>query len=213
MSKPKRQLLKTGEKVLFAIVGVFVVLATIAYIALEVVRMNSDKEMFVSKTSFDFSEAGQRGSKYFRKANCTSCHRAVRNGTNMGVDLDGVGSIRSYDWIYSFLTNPEKTYGAKTIDHGLKPKEAYYVAEMPDNKLRDIAHFISELKAEQGSSSSAVPPEGRSEFIDNMVKMWAPPEWDKKYGDVRNKPVDSVITQHEEKKKPISEPAQSEQKH
>jgi len=200
MSKQKRQLLKTGEKVLFAIVGVFVALATVAYIALEVVRLNSDKEMFVSKTSYDFSEAGQRGSKFFREANCTSCHRAVRNGTNMGLSLDGVGSVRSYDWLYAFLKNPEKNYGTRTLDHGLRPKEAFYVAEMPDDKLRDIAQFISELKAEQGSSSAAVPPEGRSEFIDNMVKMWAPPEWEEKYGDVRNKPVDSVITEHEQHK-------------
>ena len=196
MSKQKRQFLKTGEKVLFAIVGVFVALATIAYIALEVVRLNSHEKMFVSKTSYDFSAAGKRGSKFFRVDRCTDCHRAVRNGTNMGLSLDGVGSVRSVDWIYSFLTNPEKTYGTRTIDHGLKPKEAYYVAELPDNQLKDIAQFISELKAEQGSSSSAVPPEGRSEFIDNMVKMWAPPEWEEKYGDVRDKPVDSIITQH-----------------
>jgi len=197
MSNQKRQIFKTGEKVLFAIVGVFVALATVAYIALEVVRLNSDKEMFVSKTSYNFSEAGQRGSKYFRKANCTSCHRAVRNGTNMGLSLDGVGSTRSYDWIYSFLMNPEKTYGSRTLDHGVRPKEAYYVSELPDDQLKDIARFISELKAEQGSSSAAVPPEGRSEFIDEMVKMWAPPEWEQKYGDVRDKPVDSVITEHE----------------
>jgi len=199
MSDKKRQFLKTGEKVLFAIVGVFVALATVAYIAMEVVRINSEKEMFVSKTSYDFSEAGQRGSKFYREANCNSCHRALRNGTNMGLSLDGVGSVRSYDWLYSFLTNPESTYSTRTIDHGLK-KEAAYVADMPDNQLRDIAHFISELKAEQGSSSAAVPPEGRSEFIDNMVKIWAPKDWEEKYGDVRNKPVDTVITEHSQRK-------------
>ena len=198
MSEKKKSYLKTGEKVLFAIVGVFVALATVAYAAMEVVRLSSEKPMFVSKTSFDFSEAGQRGSKYFREARCTSCHRAVRNGTNMGLSLDGVGSVRSYDWIYSFLIHPEKTYGSRTLDHGSKPKEAFYVAQMPDNQLKDIARFISELKAEQGSSSAELPPEGRSEFIDSMVKLWAPPEWDEKYGDVRKRkkhPQDSQITQ------------------
>ena len=183
----KKQSLKTGEKVLFSIVGVFIVLATIAYVILEAVRLNSDTPMFESKTSYDFSAEGAKGSELFRVGRCTACHRALRNGTNMGLSLDGVGSVRSYDWLYTFLKNPEATYGAKTIDHGPKPKEAFYVSEMPDEELRAIARFISELKAEQGSSSAAVPPDGRSEFIDNMVKIWAPPEWDAKYGDVREK--------------------------
>jgi hypothetical protein len=53
--------------------------------------------------------------------------------------------------------------------------------------LRALAKFISELKADQGSSSAPVPPEGRSEFIDDMVKVWAPKEWNEKYEDVRKK--------------------------
>lgn len=183
----KKQTFKTGEKVLFAIVGVFILLATIAYVVLESVRMNSDKPMFESKTNFDFTAEGAKGSELFRLGRCTSCHRALRNGTNMGLSLDGVGSARSYDWIYNFLKNPEQAYDAKTIDHGPRPKEAYYVAEMSDADLKAIARFISELKAEQGSSSAPLPPEGRSEFIDSMVKMWAPTEWDAKYNDVRDK--------------------------
>ncbi len=183
----KKQMLKTGEKVLFGIVGVFVVLAVIAYIILESVRMSSDKPMFETKTSYDFSEQGSIGSALFRESRCTSCHRALRNGTNMGLSLDGVGSLRTYDWLYNFLKNPEQTYGSTTLDHGEAPKEAAYVARMPDDQLQAIARFISELKAEQGSASAPVPPDGRSEFIDNMVKTWAPKEWKEKYSDVRDK--------------------------
>ncbi len=184
----KKQILKTGEKVLFAIVGVFVVLAIIAYIMLETYRLSSDKPMFESKTSYDFTELGSKGSQIFRQSRCTSCHRALRNGTNMGLSLDGVGSLRTYDWLYSFLKNPEATYEAATIDHGPSPKEAAYVAKMSDDDLKAIATFISELKSEQGSASAPMPPEGRSEFIDSMVKTWAPKEWEQKYGDVRDKP-------------------------
>lgn len=183
----KKQILKTGEKVLFAIFGVFIFLAIVAYAILETYRLSSDKPMFESKTSYEFTELGSKGSKIFRESRCTSCHRALRNGTNMGLSLDGVGSLRTYDWLYSFLKDPEKTYGAATIDHGAAPKEAAYVAKMPDEELKAMAQFISELKSEQGSASAPVPPEGRSEFIDNMVKAWAPKEWEEKYSDVRTK--------------------------
>ncbi|MGD8937926.1 MAG: cytochrome c [Gammaproteobacteria bacterium] len=188
MSRQK-QPLKTGEKVLVSIVVVFILLAAISYVLLETVRLNSDKPLFESKTSFDFTDEGARGSKIFRESRCTSCHRALRNGTNMGLSLDGVGSARSYEWIYSFLKDPENTYDAKTLDHGKSPKEAAYVAKLPDEDLQAVARFISQLKAEQGSSSAPVPPEGRSEFIDSMVKAWAPKEWQEKYEDVREKPL------------------------
>ena len=184
----KKQILKTGEKVLFAIVGVFILLAIIAYIMLETYRLSSDKPMFETKTNYDFTELGSKGSQIFRQSRCTSCHRALRNGTNMGLSLDGVGSLRTYEWLYSFLKDPENTYGAATIDHGPSPKEAAYVARMSDDDLKAMATFISELKSEQGSASAPVPPEGRSEFIDSMVKTWAPKEWEQKYGDVRDKP-------------------------
>jgi len=154
---------------------------------METVRLRSDKPMFENKTSYNFSTEGAAGSALFRTSRCTSCHRALRNGTNMGLSLDGVGSVRTYDWLYQFLTDPETTYVAKTVDHGESPKEAAYVMVLPDENLRKIARFISELKAEQGSSSAPMPPEGRSEFIDSMVKAWAPPEWDEKYQDIRDK--------------------------
>ncbi len=90
----------------------------------------------------------------------------------------------------AFLTQPEKTYDARTIDHGPAPKEAAYVAELPPNVLNDIAAFLSELRADQGSAAAPKPPEGRSEFIDNMLKAWAPKDWDERYTDVRKKPAE-----------------------
>ncbi len=179
--------LKIGEKILFGIFGVFIVLATLSYIALEIVRTRSPEPLFQVKTHYDFSPVGEQGSVMFREANCTSCHRALRNGTNMGLDLDGIGTKRTPEWIYQFLKEPEATYTARTLDHGARPKEASYVAELPDTTLVAIATFLSELRADQGSASSPMPPEGRSSFIDNMLKAWAPESWREKYGDVRDR--------------------------
>ena len=144
----KKQSLKSGEKILFGIVVVFIGLAVIAYAGLETYRMSRTEPMFVSKTHYDFTEEGRVGSRLFRKSGCTACHRALRNGTNMGLSLDGVGSVRSLDWLVAFLTDPEKAYGAKTIDHGPAPKEAAYVAQLPEQDRHAIAVFISQLKAE-----------------------------------------------------------------
>lgn len=190
-----KQGLKQGEKVLFGIFGAFLVAAIIAYIGLEIVRYKSEKPLFEISTHFDFSEAGKRGSQIFREARCTSCHRAVRNGTNMGLSLDGVGSKRTREWLYQFLADPEKTYGQRTLDHGLAPKEAAYVATLPEADRRDLAAFLSELTADRGSASSPLPPEGKSEFIDNMLKMVAPEGWKEKYQDVRQQDSETTQTQ------------------
>jgi hypothetical protein len=124
----------------------------------------------------------------------------------MGLSLDGVGSYRTLDWLVAFLADPEKTYGAKTFDHGPKPKEAAYVAELPEKDRYDIAMFISQLKSEQGSSSAPMPPEGRSEFIDSMVGAWAPKSWKEKYTDIREKDPKDVQLSDESDKKSLEKP-------
>jgi hypothetical protein len=192
-----KQSLKPGEKVLFTIFGVFVVVAVIGYITLEAVRMHSQKPMFVVRTHYDLTPEGDRGSVIFRKSRCTDCHRAMNNGTNMGLDLDGLGSSKSKAWILAFLRDPEKTYGTKTVDHGMAPKEAAYVAKMPLADLDAMATFISELKADQGSPSAPEPPKGRSKFIDDMVKMWAPKTWKQEFKDVRTENLGNNNSQGE----------------
>lgn len=182
----KSQPLKSGEKILFIVFGVFFVLALIAYVGLETVRLTSDEPMFKSTTFFDFSEEGKAGSAIYRKANCNACHRALRAGTSMGLSLDGIGSKRSVEWLEEFLIDPEKMYG-RTLDHGLPPKEAAYASELPPEDRRRIAIFLSELRADPGSSVSKMPPPEHSAFVDNMVKMFAPAEWKEKYTDIRDR--------------------------
>lgn len=186
----KNQPLKPGEKILFTVAGVFVVFAIIAYIIMQIVIANSDKPLFEVKTTANLSAEGQHGSYLFRTNGCTTCHRALRNGTNMGqtADLDGIGSRRTMQWMYAFLQYPEANYPSKTLDHAPGQRSAAYVAELPPEDLHAIAVFLSELKSEQGSSSAPIPPKGDSPFIDSMVKTWAPKEWKEKYKDVRDDP-------------------------
>jgi len=190
MADTKKQPLKPGEKVLFTVAGVFVALAIVAFIVLQIVSANSEKPLFETKTHASLSAEGQTGSELFRKNGCTTCHRALRNGTNMGqtADLDGIGSRRTQEWLYAFLQHPGETYGAQTIDHAEGDRSAAYVAMMPKEKLHAIATFLSELRSEQGSSSAPVPPKGESPFIDMMVETFAPSEWKTKYKDIRDKP-------------------------
>lgn len=182
-----KQLLKKGEKVMFVMFGLFFVIVMIGYAMLETYRITSDKPIFVQRTHFDFSPEGKQGSELYRLANCNSCHRALRSGTSMGLSLDGIGSKYSLERIHDFLINPEDVYGAPTIDHGTRPKEAAYVANMPKEDLRLIAIFLSELKADAGSSVAKTPPPGRSPFIDTMIGSFAPENWKEKYQDIRDK--------------------------
>jgi cytochrome c553 len=175
--------LKTGEKILFAIVAAIMVFAGVTFVALEYIRSHKNTQMYPTTTFFDFSPEGLKGSETFRRERCTTCHRAMRNGTNQGIDLDGIGSRQSYDQLYAFLRHPEKNYEKRTVDHGFG-KEAGYVAALPDEELKAMARFLSELKARQGSADAPMPPE-RSGFIDEMVKLWAPSDWKAERHDVR----------------------------
>lgn len=186
----RKQPLKQGEKILFTIAIVFIIFAVLAYIALEAYRLNSSDPVFEVTTHFSLSEGGHQGSELFRGQRCTACHRAMRNGTNMGLSLDGVGSRRTQQWLYDFLRDPEATYSATTFDHGYPPKEAAYVSALPAEDLLLIATFLSELRSDPGSPSASAPPEGPSAFIDGMLKMFAPDSWKEKYEDVRERPAD-----------------------
>ena len=185
-----KQSMKQGEKILFGIFGIFLVVAIVGYIAMEAFRLTSGKQLFPITTSFEMSPDGLEGSRLFREKQCTACHRALRNGTNlMGRTLDGIGSKLTAEQIEYFLQQPERAYferySAPTLDHALG-REAEYVADLPDAELHAIAVFLSELKSEQGSPSAPQPPPGRSQFIDNMVKMFAPESWREKYNDIRD---------------------------
>lgn len=177
--------MKFGEKILFGVFLLIGIFAVASLVMMETVRARMDKPMYPTTTHFDFSAEGLRGSVLFRKEGCTACHRAVRNGTNMGLDLDGIGSKRSPEYLAAFLRNPEATYSSKTLDHGLEPKEAAYVAKLPEQELQALAVFLSELRATQGSPDAPLPPSERSGFIDEMVKVWAPGNWKSEYHDVR----------------------------
>lgn len=176
--------LRLGEKILFGIAAAFVLFAILSFTGMEIYRARSGKQMYVQTTHFDFSPEGLKGSQRFRDLGCTDCHRAVRNGSNNGLSLDGIGSRRTVENLSAFLHDPEANYRLQTVDHG-PDKGAAYVAKLPEQDLHAITIFLSELKATQGSPDARMPTEGHSGFIDEMVKIWAPSSWKSQYKDVR----------------------------
>jgi len=184
--------LKRGEKILFGVFALIGIFAVASFIMLEIVRARMDKPLYPAHIHYDFSAEGLRGSTIFRKAECTQCHRAIQNGTSAGVDLDGIGSKRTLQYLRDFLKNPEATYAAKTIDHGSAPKEAAYVAKMSASDLEAMAVFLSELRADQGASVARLPVAGKSGFIDEMVRVWAPDNWKSDYKDIREEANSNV---------------------
>lgn len=176
--------MKLGEKLLFGGFAVIGIMAFVSWLVLEVVRSRLDKPMY-PVLQYNFSTEGLRGSELFRTAGCTVCHRAMRNGTNMGLVLDGIGSKRTLEYLNKFLIDPEAAYPGTTMDHG-PSKGAAFVAQLPRGDLQAIAVFLSELRANPGSNASRLPPVGgESKFIDEMVRMWAPESWKSEYKDVR----------------------------
>jgi len=190
--------LRLGEKILFGIAALFMLFAVISFVAMEIYRARSGKQMYAATSHYDFSPEGLKGSQRFRDLGCTGCHRAVRNGTNQGVSLDGIGSRRSLDYLIAFLHQPETTYPAQTLEHG-PDKGAAYVAALPESDLHSIAVFLSQLKASQGSPDARLPAEERSGFIDEMVKIWAPSAWKSEYHDVREESASAHREDHEDR--------------
>jgi cytochrome c553 len=186
----KQHRMKTGEKILFGIFGLFLLFTAIGFMMLEHIRHTKETPMYPIANHYDFSKEGLRGSTIFREKSCTNCHRALRDGTNMGVVLDGLGSKYSFDYFYNFLKNPEKTYRAKTVDHGPPPKMAAYVSALPDSDLRAIAQFLSELRADQGAADSPIPPREKSAFIESILQSLAPSGWKKDFKDIRDGETD-----------------------
>jgi len=174
--------MKTGEKVLFWIFGLFILISVAGFIMLEYIRHTQTTPLYPITNHYDFSKEGLRGSTLFREKGCTNCHRALRDGTNMGVVLDGLGSKYDVTYFYNFLKNPEATYGARTIDHGAPPKTAAYVSDLPDSDLRALARFLSQLRSDPGAADSPVPPEEKSPVVESFLKSLAPSAWKKDSG-------------------------------
>lgn len=162
------------------------IITVVSFFSLESIRRHSDKPLYPILTHFEFTPEGERGYGIYQQKNCYECHHAVGSGTSMGVSLDGLGSKHDLNYFYNFLKYPEKTYGAKTLDHGAPPKAAAYVSDLSDDDLHAMAVFVSELKADQGSSSSFEPPKEASGFVDAMIQMWTPAGWKANFTDIRD---------------------------
>jgi Cytochrome c. len=178
--------LRAGEKILFGIVIFLGFVVVQNFASLEWIGYHSPKPLYPILTHYDFSPDGKKGSVLFRTDWCTECHRAIGNGTSSVLDLDGEGSRRSEKWIEAFLAEPAKNYGAPTFDHG-PTQDAAWVAKLPAQDRHYLAVFLSELTADRGAPDAKMPPQGKSSFIDDMLRVWAPESWRIGFSDIRNK--------------------------
>jgi hypothetical protein len=175
-----------GEKVLFGIAGLFVLFAVLSFIGMEIYRIHSGKKMYAITSHFDFSPEGLRGSERFRDLGCSACHRAVRNGTNNGVNLDGIGSRRTLDYLIAFLHQPEPTYG--TRNRGTWRRQGGGLCRAAAGSGPAFAgHLPVGTEGQPGIARCTPAVDSRSGFIDDMVKIWAPSSWKSQYHDVRGR--------------------------
>ena len=83
--------MKKGEKILFGIVGLLVVITVINFTILQKASHDSVKPLFPILTHYDFTTAGLRGYGIYEHNNCYDCHKAVGSGTRMRCNPGWVG--------------------------------------------------------------------------------------------------------------------------
>ncbi|PJA25083.1 MAG: hypothetical protein COX57_05240 [Alphaproteobacteria bacterium CG_4_10_14_0_2_um_filter_63_37] len=153
--------LKTGEKVLFGIAVFFIAGAAVLWVVLE------SKDTPMEATTFwTFDEAGLRGQKVFQREMCKECHLALRGGSHIGLELDGIGSKMSRQELRQYLEHPMLKYG-KTGHNGDFATD--FTSLKPEEK-NDLAAFLSGLKAKEDSPVSGQRPDE----VSPLVKMFIP---------------------------------------
>ena len=111
-------------------------------------RQFTATERPVPKHFYEWDETGLQGHLLYRAKGCKNCHRSMGTG-EVGVApvLDGVGTRRTAEWLYDYLTDP----GA------LVPGTAHYGNLGPDfRKLNDdertkLTAYLAGLRANPNS--------------------------------------------------------------
>jgi len=149
--------LKTGEKVLFGAVGLLILVAIQNYVVMEWIRMSSDKPMYPIRTHYEFAGEGFSRLGVVSHAQLHQLPQGGRQRHEHGPGARRHGSRHDLAYISSFLHDPEANYSGHTVEPWTAPKEAAYVARLPEDELRAIAIFLSQLKADRGAPAVAGP--------------------------------------------------------
>ena len=177
--------LRLGEKILFGIAAAFVLFAVMSFVAMEIYRVHSGKKMYAADLAFRLF-AGR--AQWVAALSRSRLHQLSSGGAQWHQQRSQLGrhrfpahpglSDRLPASAGGHLRDPNDGPWRQTRGRPMSPV-------CPRRILHSLAVFLSELKATQGSPDARLPSEGRSGFIDEMVKIWAPSTWKSQYHDVR----------------------------
>ncbi len=128
---------------MFAFAGIVVVLA-----AMRGVQFLTEDEPSVPKHYYEWDETGLQGQMIYREKGCNSCHRALGTG-EIGYSpvLDGIGTRRSKEWLFQYLTDP----GALVIGTAHYGNLGPDFRQLNDGERERLTAFLSGLRANPNS--------------------------------------------------------------
>jgi len=140
--------MKKGEKIFFALIGVFAVV-TIIYKGWESSQI-TEEDPGIPYYSTASPELSSKAGKLLRKHSCKECHKLFfLNNLTQNVpspSLDGIGSLRSEEWFYNYFSaeNPQDIIPSRLKPRFQMPSYAHLSAE----DRRVMAAYMSSLKVE-----------------------------------------------------------------
>lgn len=136
--------MKRGERVVLALIGLALV-AGVVHSLLHVDGKHDREIPFYSTATHDEASAAM---DIYRSNGCKSCHSLWTLQDAMqfvpAPMLDGIGSLRSEDWLYAYLSSP--------VPQAILPsrlKKQYQMpsyATLPESQRRLLAKYMSSLK-------------------------------------------------------------------
>jgi len=137
--------MRSGDRLIIGLLGLVVVVA----IAKGIYTANHPIEDKGIPFYSTLSEAEQRqGSDMYRDLSCRNCHTlwGIKNimETVPAPSLDGIGSLRSEDWLYQYFSikDPQKMLSTRLKKKYAQPS----YANLPEQQRRFLAHYFASLK-------------------------------------------------------------------
>lgn len=136
--------MRRGEKVILALIGLAVVAGVVR--SLLHVEGKHDREIpFYSTATRDEATTAM---DIYRSEGCKSCHTLWTMQDMLqfvpAPMLDGIGSLRTEDWLYTYLSSsdPQAILPSRLKMQYQMPS----YATLPESQRRELAHYLSSLK-------------------------------------------------------------------
>ena len=136
--------MKAGEKFVLVSIGLLVLFSVVRS-ELHVKEKHDNDIPFYSTASYDVASNAM---DVIRKNNCKNCHSLWTLKDMLesvpAPMLDGIGSLRTEDWFYDYLSSPDPQ---KILPTRLKKEYAMpSYASLPEADRRLLAKYLSSLK-------------------------------------------------------------------